>query len=253
MVQPPTLARRLSFTLIELLVVISIIALLIALLLPALHNARRSAQASVCMNNARQFIMATTTYALDHHGWYPRWMASLDEDPEKWRFDTHLWSTLEPYFNDWRILTDPGRDNSEDNSDYFYGEDRNYWYIGISYLFVDDRLIQWGQGMRTRYDDVIVPAKTLLTYCVVETKSGGANAGLSDPPDLNGVHNGTETFVFVDGHGGFFSTEPVAEYFAAVNTYAYTYPPGVVPNEAEWWTMPLFPVRTRYRYKDQLP
>ena len=56
-----------------------------------------------------------------------------------------------------------------------------------------------------------------------------------------GVHNDTETFVFMDGHGSFHSTEPIVEFFQATPEYAFTYPPNVLPNEAEWWTMPYYP------------
>ena len=73
--------RRLSFTRIELLVVISIISLLIALLLPALQNARKIAQAAGCMSNARQLVFAATNYTIDHDGWYPRAMATIQGDP----------------------------------------------------------------------------------------------------------------------------------------------------------------------------
>ena len=72
------LNSRKSFTLIELLVVISIIALLIALLLPALQNARKVAQGAGCMSNARQLVMATTSYVFDHNAYYPR---AMDTEP----------------------------------------------------------------------------------------------------------------------------------------------------------------------------
>lgn len=58
-----------GFTLIELLVVISIIALLISILMPALRSAREAAQATQCLSNQKQNIMALLMYADDHDGY----------------------------------------------------------------------------------------------------------------------------------------------------------------------------------------
>jgi len=57
-----------GFTLIELLVVIAIIALLLALLMPALDKARELARRSVCTAHLRDLVIAWQIYADDNEG-----------------------------------------------------------------------------------------------------------------------------------------------------------------------------------------
>src|ERR1035438_7905306 len=57
-----------AFTLLELLVVIAIIGILAALLLPVLGRTKASAQATQCMNNHRQIVLAWSMYCDEHNG-----------------------------------------------------------------------------------------------------------------------------------------------------------------------------------------
>src|SRR5437879_5371662 len=63
---------RLAFTLLELLVVISIIAILASLLLPALYRARQAAHATICLNNLKQWGVATQLFVGDNQDFLPK-------------------------------------------------------------------------------------------------------------------------------------------------------------------------------------
>ena len=55
-----------KFTLIELLVVIAIIGILASILLPSLSNARKKAEASVCMSNLKQVYVGMHLFTADN-------------------------------------------------------------------------------------------------------------------------------------------------------------------------------------------
>jgi prepilin-type N-terminal cleavage/methylation domain-containing protein len=60
-----------AFTLIELLVVIAIIAILASLLMPALRSAKDRAHLANDLNNIRQILLATHSFAADNNDYMP--------------------------------------------------------------------------------------------------------------------------------------------------------------------------------------
>jgi prepilin-type N-terminal cleavage/methylation domain-containing protein/prepilin-type processing-associated H-X9-DG protein len=112
--------RRRAFTLVELLVVIAVIAVLAALLLPALSKAKATAQATACLNNLRQWGLATQVYVADNDDYLPREgtnanpqaaAGDLNPNNKAWYIQLPQTMNLPPYLNmPWR--TNPAADVS---------------------------------------------------------------------------------------------------------------------------------------------
>ncbi len=90
-------ARPRGFTLIELLVVIAIISVLAALLLSALGKTRATAQGIQCINNLKQWGLATQLYVADNHDLLPR--EGIANPPS--------WPTSSSHSNNWYCLLPP--------------------------------------------------------------------------------------------------------------------------------------------------
>lgn len=105
-----------GFSLIELLVVIAIIAILAALLLPALNRAKSAASSAACLNNLRQWGLATQLYANDNDDYLPPEGFGSPTSPQQltngWYYHLPRTLTIPLYCDmDWRTnpAVTPGR------------------------------------------------------------------------------------------------------------------------------------------------
>lgn len=97
-----------AFTLIELLVSIAIVAVLIGILVPLLAQMRNSARRAVCLNNARQIVLAIGVDSSSNGGRLPENRTLLDDSTYiTWR-RRFAEQELVPYGDVWVCPMHPG-------------------------------------------------------------------------------------------------------------------------------------------------
>ena len=90
-----------GFTLIEILVVIAIISILAAILFPVFARARENARRSSCMNNEKQFAIASLQYTQDYDERLPPSYNARTSTADLWM------NIIEPYVKNKQIFFCP--------------------------------------------------------------------------------------------------------------------------------------------------
>jgi prepilin-type N-terminal cleavage/methylation domain-containing protein/prepilin-type processing-associated H-X9-DG protein len=190
-----------AFTLIELLVVIAIISILAAMLLPALSSTKATAQAAKCLNNLKQWGMATHLYATEHEDFLPPdgtstpnnsdtnqgWYIQLPEQMNLPRYIDMPWrtnATIDPGNSIWICPSNPRRcDTSKHTNNLFH-------------YCLNENVNGTGASQHpTKISSIRQTSQTVWMF---------DNGGIAAVAQWNNVHtnlhNQGAQFVFLDGH-----------------------------------------------------
>ena len=190
-----------AFTLIELLVAIAIIAILASLLLPALGRAKEASKAVSCVDNLKQWGMATQLFTSENddflpqdgtpngtsvnEGWYidlPRTIRIRTYREMPWRTN----DTIDPGRSLWICPANPRRSNGNNLFHYCLNEHVN----GA------------GSGNQVKLSSIARPVSTVWLF------DNGKLAGVAQQNNVHtNLHNRGAQFVFLDGHARRFKND----------------------------------------------
>jgi prepilin-type N-terminal cleavage/methylation domain-containing protein/prepilin-type processing-associated H-X9-DG protein len=183
-----------AFTLIELLVVIAIIAILAAFLLPMLSRAREKGRATVCLNNLKQWGLATHFFMAENNGFLPKdGSASGTGTGGGWYIDLPRMIGLPPYSEmPWHTnaAIDPGRciwicpsNNRRSNG------------TNLFHYCLNDNVNGNGADKQIRLSSIPQPIATVWLF------DNGRAAPVAQQNNVHSnLHSRGANFLFLDGH-----------------------------------------------------
>jgi prepilin-type N-terminal cleavage/methylation domain-containing protein/prepilin-type processing-associated H-X9-DG protein len=186
--------RNGGFTLIELLVVIAIIAILAALVLPALYRAKQAVHTTTCLNNLRQWGLATQIFVADNqdllpqdggpngnsieHGWYndlPKAIGLRCYAEMPW----HTNAAIEPGRCLWICPANARRSNG----------------TNLFHYTLNEHVNGPGAGAQRKFSSIPQTARTVWLF------DNGKLAGVAQENNVHtNLHNRGANFTFLDGH-----------------------------------------------------
>jgi prepilin-type N-terminal cleavage/methylation domain-containing protein/prepilin-type processing-associated H-X9-DG protein len=195
---------RQAFTLIELLVVIAIIAILAAMLLPVLSRAKGTAQTAQCLNNLKQWGLATQIYVADNEDCLPPegnatpLASDLNSSTyQAWYIQIPQVLGLPPYVGmAWR--TNAAADMSGTvwlcpaNLRRVVAPSINLFHYALNQGFN-------GEGA-TDHPNIKLNAIPVAPVAIVWLFDNGQKPALGDGGSVTNIHNNGANFSFLDGH-----------------------------------------------------
>ena len=195
-----TSRRRCGFTLIELLVVIGIIAILAGLLLPALSKAKAKAQGILCINNLRQWGIATHLFIADNDDFLPKdGTPNGTSTKEGWYVDLPRMMGLPPYHE--MAFRTNAKGTSERLIWLCPANQRRSTGTNLFHYCLNEHINGTGDPdiRQVRHSTIHEPTRAVWLF------DNGKLAGVAQQNNVHtNLHSQGAQFVFLDGHASRF-------------------------------------------------